>query len=1240
MATRRRSDTNLPAWSARLVDLLPANAKLRERDAGLFLRMQRQLFRTRPAVEGEFSMRAFAPSLFGRCVGVLTDDDGSFLIEAPAHGLRLDRARGEARYQQLALLVWGLHCAGHTPADIELQRILATDSGLRLLAPPEIGDEARAAMALAWARAFVTGRKATAGLRADRLSPLVLRVLGGEEAAGTMLRLRLGALPDVASWREAIHVNVERAMSAEIPIVVVATDAEQAAAIHALACEAAAALRINAGDGVPFLRGDRALRLLGPLSIRECETRLGRLSSGPTLAIVIGASLDAARELEHVGEIATGVKVNARGLFDWLRPLGVEPSLAVEELAPLLERDPAGARQLVAALIERAGAVVADDGPGLSPGWVEHWQAIRGRRSALSVLQPDAARVAHLLSLSPGGLDFKAVDDSRDLKRGAVMLQDIGIAVRDHEVLRPADGARITPDNAATRRALLQWLSEREHFAPDQQSDLREAWRIGLRLRSGDLACWHDDGAEKLLNRLADRGAHAEALQLIESHAAGAVRTPAGPPSIDVLYLARDLGMAHWRPRRFRRLLRMWLRGYDGEWRAVTLAVLAHVERLMGGVESYAGLIKELEQLCGYLPRFPREQALIEAAHCCCLDEPARALELLKGVSARPARAATYLCESRMLAVHAECEFVAIRIEESFALVQQAREMLSRSANRLMRARLEAEIEVRHMVCHSMLTFYRTEAEVLLQPVRALEAEHGCIGDILRGAIVNDYLMRMRTSEVGLMTPEQMDFVLAEARPDNLRGYLIALYQLEENAIHRGDFGVARQLSARIAALNSTGDHNQLVYSAWRRHDAVTHAIAGDMHKALQMFALSRSWHISEPWRTRTWILRRGEWGFVQMAAGKWDKAARSFQDAFDALAEMSAKGRGGVYLMCRCVCDMMAGRPVVGEPAEYVTAFVERGYIWSRLVQLLTQAFDDARNWSALADRVEEVAAPDFWKALALSFGAVLARRAHSPAAEHLAWTARSKLRPDWAALARWLDAEFPAQEPVGAALPAAALRAVFEMQLPQQLSQRAFAELAAEALRKASGGRAAAHVGLDTSVFSDGRADGDLAAVLERGLLGETVDENGLCALGLRTPFGAIALKGDGNGSNLPVLKAVAQRLAELHELADVRQLKNVRRVQGREAVRAAWALTSGDPSPAARLGALHTLVMAETGATGCELMVLRGNAELLTSGSVAGWTGEASHALDTSLRLRARITGGDPLELGESTRRAARA
>src|SRR5690606_33604029 len=178
-----RMEPKLPPWVERLAELLPARAGIRPRDGSVFLRMQRATLRARPAMRSEFALRAFAPAYFGASVGVIPDGDSAFLIEAPAHGRRLDRAGSEARYQQLTMLVWALHCAGHTPEDIELQRLLATESGLKLLTPPGRGDEGRAAMALAWARAFVTGRKATAGLRADRLAPLVLRVLGGESAA-------------------------------------------------------------------------------------------------------------------------------------------------------------------------------------------------------------------------------------------------------------------------------------------------------------------------------------------------------------------------------------------------------------------------------------------------------------------------------------------------------------------------------------------------------------------------------------------------------------------------------------------------------------------------------------------------------------------------------------------------------------------------------------------------------------------------------------------------------------------------------------------------------------------------------------------------------------------------------------------------------------------------------------------------------------------------------------------------
>lgn len=1232
----------MPPWVPRLAGLLPARAAFRMRDGGAFLRMQRHTLRARPALRTELALRAMAPACFGACLGVLPYGDALFLIEAPLRGRRLDRAGSEMRYQQLAMLVWALHCAGNTPDDIELQRLLATESGLKMLALPGRGDEARAAMTLALARAFVTGRKATAGLRADRLAPLVLRVLGGESAAPAMLRAKLGALPDPGSWRAAVGAELQHALRAEIPRILVANDAEQGAAMHALVCEAALQAGVAAGDGPAFTRGAKTVRLLGPMTAAICERRLGRLSPGPTLAIVVGARADLGRELEHVGEIAAPVQVTARGAFEWLKPLGIEASLAVEELVPAIERDPAGARQTVAALIERAGAAATDDGPVLATGWLEHWQAIRGKRNVLSVLQPEAARVAHLLALSPGGLAVQAVGDSNELRRGAALLEDIGLARRAGGRLVHAEGARVQPAEAATRRALRNWLSERDYLAPDPRPDRREAWRIGLRLRAGDLACWHDEQVEKLFNRLVDERAYDDALQLLESHAAGSVGTPAGPPSVDVLFAARDLGLALWNPVRLRRLFRMWLRNYRGEWLALGRALQAYIERRIGGVNAYAASVRRAESALEGLARFPREQALIELAICVCNDDPERALQYISGVSRNPARNATYLCDARILLVRAECEFVAVKPERALSFLQQARETISPRASRTRRMRLEGEIEVRQISAYSMTQFFRVDLERVIEPLRRLHEACGCLGDLVSASIVSDRLMRMRLHEVGASTPEDIDSVLAEARIDNLRGYLIAVFQLEENALYRGDLGIARQLAARMKVLNRGGEHNHAVYSAWCRHEAVMSAAAGNFQRALRHWSGSRTWHMPEPWRFRTSLLRYGEWSFLLMLAGKYRKArAHAHRVFLDAVA-MSAGSRASPYFVISLCADLLSGRAIDDDDRETLASYVSKGYMLPRILKLLLDAVDGSLDWSSLLDRVLELDAPPFWKCSLLCVSAVMARRGRAAQAEEIARAARALLQPDWVFLHDWLLKEFPGAASLSHELRAPALRALADMHLPEQPDGAALAELAGVAVGRAvDADGVAIQFGVNGPALRMGKADGRIDDALERALLGDSVAERGCYAIGLRAPFGAIAARSRLEPAQvIPALQAIARRLSELQEISEARSRREERRRLGREAVRAAWALSAGEPSPAARLQALRTLLIAETGAADAALAVLRGGHELMAAGSLARWSAEAAHAVDPVLRLRARISGGDLLTLDESTQRAARA
>ena len=1227
MARRTTSNTvaQLPPWAS----ALPPAVRTRPRDGGLVVRHQRQCLLARPIEAADLLLRAAATSAFAEPVGVLPAGDGYVLLEAPPRGRRLDRAGGESRYRQLALLAWQLHAAGYTPGDVELQRIMADDTGLKLLSLPGRGDETRAAMALAMSRTFLTGRRSTAGMRADKLAPLVMRLLGGETAAAPMLRARLAQLPDIESWRAFVRAQLAAASTGELPRVIPVLDVQQGLALRALLLEAAMESGMAAGDG-PLFAGRLGVRLIGPLDLSACARRLSRLSPAPTVALVLGSRPDIARELEHAAELAPPPTATARGMFEWLRPLGVETSLAVEHLVPALLADPGQARRMISALIERAGAVIEADEPRIVPDWFESWQSARGRRNSLSVLQPDAARVAALLALSTGGLDAAALAESRELSRGAALLEEVGIARRDGTCLLLAEGAASQVGFTSPRAALLLWLSEREYLCPFADPTRRAAWRVGLRLRAGDLSCWHDDDAGVTLKQLADAHLFDDAMLLLEAHAIGAAKSGAGPPDVDALYLGFDIGRAVWPLKRLRRLLRLWTRGYSGEMRALALALCGRIERSLGGSDYYGPRIEEAERLCEDLPRFAREQTLLECASALCMDDPARALELVERIGRQPARAAKYLCHARMHLVRAECEFVSIKPNESVAHTQEARDALTPTAPWTRRARIEAEIEARYVAAHGMIGWYRDDVGPLLQPMRELQQESGIVSDVLGGAIVNDRLMRMRMSEVGTMTPGQIDGVLAEARSDNLRGYLIVVFQLEENALYRGDIGIARQLNARMDALNGDGERNRFVMASTRRHQALLQAVNGNAARARKLWHEGADWMIAEPWRSRTRLLRHGEWGLLLMLCGRFDAARRPFQRAYDGMAAMGAGGRGAHFLLYRMLGDLLCGRELSPEDRANFEQMQSHGYGLAQALKPVFESNSGALPWTEVPSRIDDAEAPDFWKAIASVAAVALAVRARDAAVVMLGRAALERVTTDWPILQRWLRTLLPEAEVAAEQLPPRALQAIFEMKLDALAIKQAL-------INATGAAQVGVQIGLDEA-GREGSRDAALSDALDRAMLGETVRDGGCCATGLRAPFGAIAVKA--GPDQLPVLHAIARRLTELHELADARRHREAERRTGRNAVRAAWAMATGDASLGGQLNALRALVQAETGADAVTLELLRGGQVLMSAGDAVSARHEATADVDHALRLRARAVGGNAAALDEAAQRAARA
>ncbi|MCL4729038.1 MAG: hypothetical protein KJ044_01205, partial [Planctomycetes bacterium] len=815
--------------------MLPAQisvpgARSRDHDGATLVRTRRDLWRVIEANPAELALRAALPTVFGPVRGVVPSDGHALLLDEPPRGVRGDRLpRSAVDLGELVLLAWRLHWAGHTPRELGLQDLMLGPSEPSLRRVPAPGSESQCAQALAFLAAQLAGRRPTAALRAPRLAEVVFRALDG--GANLMLRAALSPLADMPAMRAWCANALVRSREGGLAVALVVPDAETGRAVAALLADAA----LQAGlcllpEGAHTPGAMRLLHATGPES---AAAQLAR-QRGPAICLLQAEHAEARAALAHLAEIPPWPTPGRTALAQWLRPLGAPPELVSELLLPHCERDPAGARRLVITLIERAGASMAEGQPALGTTWPDELRAMTASRR-VDVIHPGAARLALLLALSRPGLDAGAVETSPELRRGAELLSATGLAARDGGVIVAGPGLPDPAVGAPGRRAACLWLAEREYFCPWPDELRRAAWCAALRLRSGDLGVWDDADGANLFLRLWQAQHFELALDLCEAHAACAARFGAGPPDVKVQIAARDLALSQWPPRRARRLLRLWLRGYHGPWRALLLGLRALLERQLSGPEAYMPLVGQVRELAlaPGVPRLAREQAILAAAHACSFEQPDEAMALLKLLPDEPAQSAALCVRARMLYVRAECAFISIRTDEALALAQQAREQLAPRGWAPIRARWEAEIESLLAMTHGMAVFFSRPVDEVMAPLRELEARHGGCRDVVARTLVNQHLFRLRLREIGSLSPADSQAVLAEARPDNLRGYMIVLYQLSENAAYRGDAELVRRLGARLAALNAP-QVSPMAWVGWARHEALRLALAGDFRAALR----------------------------------------------------------------------------------------------------------------------------------------------------------------------------------------------------------------------------------------------------------------------------------------------------------------------------------------------------------------------------------------------------------------------
>lgn len=1203
----------------------------------MLLRLRRSLLRlqelSRGGADARLALQAQVPSAFPAPAGIVTAGQEALLFEHPPRGRRLDRAGlGGGAGAALALLAWQLSAAGHPPRELEPALVMRDAGRLCLLDLPTAGSAGQAAQSLVLLQARLAGRRPTAALRAPQLAEVVWRATGGAGggAANALLRAALAPLPDATGIEQWCRQALQNAQDGGLPPVLVAPDLESADALCALLCRAALRLGLTLlPEGIDAAGAVRLKRLTG---LPAAEAWLAR-PRGQAVVVLAADWREAATLLVHAARIPAWPPAGRAALVAWLRPLHAPPELLSELLLPLLEADAPGARRLVLALIERTGAAFTEGAVRIQPHWPDELRAmVQARR--VNLVHPSATRLAMLLSLAPGGLSLAAVDGTPELQRAADLLVATGLAQRAPDILLPAPSLYPPQIEPAARRTACLWLAGREHFCPSPDPLRRAAWCAGLRLRGGEINAWQDSGCERLFAELCQGRHFAEALELCESHALCAARLGEGPPAVAVLLAARELASALWTPRRARRMLRLWTRGYSGPWLALLLGLRATVERQLHGFEAWLPLVERVRALAPGLPRLQREQALIAAALACCYEDPGTALDLLAGVGPEPAQSARLASLARVLYIRAECAFVGIRLSEALDLLQQARQALHPRAYAPLLARWEGHLEAMQVNAQGVASFFERGVEESMQPLRALQQRHGCLQDLVARALVNQYLFRLRLREIGSLDATDVEAVLAEARPDHVRGYLIVLYQLSENAIYRGDAALVQQLGARMQALDAART-SPMAWAGWVRHNALRLALAGDFARARAWWRQSSVRRLPEPWRTRMGHLRIGERGVLRLLAGRPQAARRDLREASRRLQEMSAGGRASGLFCLAVVLELLAGAAPRPDELADLESMGRRGYHLPGLVALLASCAASG-EWQSLQDIADHDEAPALWRCLVLGAGAMLARAGALRQAAQLAQAALALVPPHVPLLRAWLEREFPLAEHRPGRLDPETLQALADLHIdPLRPAEPAvLLRQACDALRQATGCESAGLLAAPVPGFVGAPA---LRPACETALAqGESLD-SAASAVSLQGAAGALAVA-QGQAC-LPTLQAVAARLDELLAVSAARQERDMQRRRARLLAAAGWALGS-EESLGARLNALSALAAAESGAAGVELALLRRGSPVLATSRIPEFETEFTSRVDDALSLRLRAGGGEREVLERACQSSARA